>query len=127
MICSESTCTCVNCRNDFDEVRRLLTAGDVQVDHSTADHRTALHLAASNGHLSMVKHLVIVHGANVNVMDRHNCNPMTDAIRGHYREVAAFLRQQGAQLKLEDAAGMFAYTQSWISSIPPEARILITK
>lgn len=93
-------------RNDFDEVRRLLTAGDVQVDQGTSDQRTPLHLAASNGHLNMVKHLVIVHGASVNVVDRHNGTPMSDAVRDRHKEVTVFLRQQGAQLKLEDPAGI---------------------
>ena len=36
---------------------RMLAQGDINVDMADYDERTPLHLAASNGHLKMVKHL----------------------------------------------------------------------
>lgn len=91
----------------MEEVRRIFMGGDISVDESDYDDRTPLHLAASNGHISMVKHLVIVHGADINVIDRYNGTPISDAVRGRHSECAAFLRQQGAALQLEDPAGTF--------------------
>ena len=52
------------------QVQLLLSSNDVEVDDSDYHQRTALHLAASNGHIAMVRHLVLVHGANMNVIDR---------------------------------------------------------
>lgn len=96
----------------MDEVRRVLASGDVTVDEGNQDKRTPLHLAASNGHLSMVKHLVIVHGANVNVVDRHNGTPISDAVRGKHEEVARFLYEKGAHLTLKDPAGTISFLEN---------------
>ncbi|GMH33513.1 hypothetical protein BSKO_01347 [Bryopsis sp. KO-2023] len=90
--------------NDIEEVRRLFAGADVGVDEGDYDKRTPLHLAASNNHLSMVKHLVIVHGADINVVDRYGGTPISDAVVGRHAEVASFLRQQGATLQLNDPA-----------------------
>lgn len=48
----------------------MLSGNDVEVDDGDYHQRTALHLAASNGHIAMVRHLVLIHGANMNVLDR---------------------------------------------------------
>lgn len=83
----------------------MFDGADISVDDSDYDQRTPLHLAASNGHLNMVKHLVIVHGADINVVDRYNGTPISDAVKGRFTDCAAFLRQQGAVLQHEDPAG----------------------
>ena len=49
----------------------VLSSNDVEVDDGDYHQRTALHLAASNGHIAMVRHLVLIHGANMNVLDRY--------------------------------------------------------
>ena len=48
----------------------MLSGNDVEVDDGDYHQRTALHLAASSGHIAMVRHLVLIHGANMNVLDR---------------------------------------------------------
>ena len=52
------------------QVNIVLSSNDVEVDDGDYHQRTALHLAASNGHIAMVRHLVLIHGANMNVLDR---------------------------------------------------------
>ena len=61
------------------------------------DQRTALHLAASVGNLSIVEQLVEA-GAVTNVVDRWKNTPMRDAIRGGHKEVARWLRARGSKL-----------------------------
>ena len=48
----------------------MLSGNDVEVDDGDYHQRTALHLAASKGHVAMVRHLVLIHWANMNVLDR---------------------------------------------------------
>ena len=55
---------------DCEQVNIVLSSNDVEVDDGDYHQRTALHLAASNGHIAMVRHLVLLHGANMNVLDR---------------------------------------------------------
>ena len=57
------------------QVNFMLSGNDVEVDDGDYHQRTALHLAASNGHIAMVRHLVLIHGANMNVMDRSAASP----------------------------------------------------
>ena len=54
------------------------------VDLNTADYdaRTALHLAASNGHLEIVNFL-IKNGINLNSEDKFGGTPLDDAITGN--------------------------------------------
>ncbi len=53
-----------------EQVNFMLSGNDVEVDDGDYHQRTALHLAASSGHIAMVRHLVLIHGANMNVLDR---------------------------------------------------------
>ena len=85
-----------------DEVKRLIDSKDVEIDDGDYDKRTALHLAASNGHLDVVKLLVDL-GASVNVSDRYGGKPLDDAIRHSHDMVVTFLQKNGAALNLEDA------------------------
>lgn len=93
-------------RGDIDEVNHILATNDVDVDVDDEDYdqRTALHLAASNGHIDMVRHLILVQGAHVNVLDRYGGTPMMDAVRHKHHDVVAFLRRHGATLELDKAA-----------------------
>ncbi|XRB15351.1 hypothetical protein RI054_10g51910 [Pseudoscourfieldia marina] len=86
----------------LDEVKRLLDSKDVEVDDGDYDKRTAIHLAASNGHLHIVRALLDL-GANWNVQDRYGGTPLDDAIRHEHDHVVTFLQQRGAVMDLEDA------------------------
>jgi ankyrin repeat protein len=60
------------------EVKTLLEFGSIDLNQGDYDHRTALHLAANNGHLDVVK-LLCKAGADVNVVDRFGDKPVDDA------------------------------------------------
>ena len=57
------------------------------------DGRTALHLAASEGHLEIVKYLMS-HGANANIVDARGNKPLDDAIREDRHEIVEYLKQK---------------------------------
>jgi len=64
------------------------------------DHRTPLHLAASEGQLDCCKELVL-RGASVHTKDRFGNTPLTDALLAGHDDVCEFLRQVGAKVAME--------------------------
>ncbi|KAK3251424.1 hypothetical protein CYMTET_39234 [Cymbomonas tetramitiformis] len=92
-------------KNEVAEVDRILASGDVSIDDGDYDKRTALHLAACEGHAEMVLKLVQEYGADVDVEDRLGGTPAADALRHKHNHVINILHEHGAQLKLEDPAG----------------------
>lgn len=62
-----------------------------QVDESDYDDRTALHIAASMGHKSVVRILIERFNASITVKDRYCGTPMDDAIREGHAEVVHYL------------------------------------
>ena len=102
---------------DIDEVRTLLelfvddTTGTISgdgeqqlqlIDKGDYDRRTALHLAAGEGHGDVVELLCQV-GANVNVEDRWNKRPLDDAKRVGHVECIEILERYGAKQGSSDA------------------------
>ena len=85
-------------RGDSDMLRLLVSQG-LNIDQGDYDKRTALHLAASEGLLQVVKVLVDELGANPSVVDRWGGMPLDDAIRGESAQVASFLHSRGASLQ----------------------------
>ena len=59
------------------------------------DRRTALHVAASEGHLKICQYL-IRKGAQINRSDRWGGSALDDAHRHRHQELIAYLRQNGA-------------------------------
>ena len=57
------------------------------------DGRTALHLAAAEGHFDLVKYLVERVKVNPRPKDRWNSIPYNDAIRSNNIEVIEYLRK----------------------------------
>ena len=59
------------------------------------DKRTAIHLAASEGHIQMVLYLIEA-GVDPNPKDRWGGTPLDDANREGHTELAKLLRDKGA-------------------------------
>lgn len=76
-------------RGDLIAIQELLAAG-VDVNAADYDGRTAIHLAASEGHARVVRFLV-EHGARPEVADRWGGTPLADAQREGHREVVTYL------------------------------------
>ena len=66
------------------------------VNFGDYDRRTALHLAASEGHLDVVEYLLSM-GAHINRSDRWGGSPLDDAHRHRQTDVARYLRSKGAK------------------------------
>jgi len=65
------------------------------VDFRDYDRRTAIHVAASEGHLEICKFLV-QRGARINRSDRWGGSPLDDASRHRHKPVIQYLRSLGA-------------------------------
>jgi ankyrin repeat protein len=83
---------------DVNEVTALLEYGNVDLDTGDYDGRTALHLAAGEGRLDVVK-LLCEEGADVNVVDRWQNRPLDDASKAKKNSTAIMniLTQYGAK------------------------------
>jgi glutaminase len=77
----------------LDSLIRMYATG-VDLSASDYDKRTALHLAASNGHLTVVKYLLSTARdakALKSFKDRFGNTPFDDAVRENHKEIAALL------------------------------------
>ena len=84
-------------------LQRQLDAG-VNINTPDYDQRTALHVAASEGHLTTVEWL-ITHGAKINVVDRFGGTPLSDATRSKSKSkkhMIAMLMEHGATLDSQE-------------------------
>jgi glutaminase len=75
------------------EIQRLV-AGGASVNAADYDQRSALHLAAAEGHGDVVAFL-LSNGAEVNARDRWGTMPLSDAMRGGHVAVQQILRAAG--------------------------------
>ncbi|KAL1925635.1 uncharacterized protein VTP21DRAFT_518 [Calcarisporiella thermophila] len=83
--------------NDLEALRSLRDAstGTLQMTIADYDGRTPLHVACSDGHISIVEFLLL-NGASVHVRDRFNHTPLFDAVRSGNLAVVRLLRKAGA-------------------------------
>ena len=77
------------------ELEKMLLERPHLVTFRDYDFRTALHLAASEGHVDICRFLV-EKGAKVSPSDRWGGSPLDDAHRHRHGEVIEYLRDQGA-------------------------------
>ena len=77
-------------------MQNYISNGLADVNFRDYDRRTALHVASSEGHLSIVKYL-IAKGGRVNRTDRWGGSPLDDAHRHRHTEVAKYLRSKGGK------------------------------
>ncbi|CAI5481676.1 unnamed protein product [Closterium sp. Yama58-4] len=87
-------------QGDVDELTRLLDEG-ADVNSADYDGRSAIHLAACEGHLGVLK-LLLARGARVNPRDRWGHTPLTDARKamregkkGQFPEIIQVLLKHG--------------------------------
>lgn len=84
---------------DLPSVKRLCLSPKLDLDAGDYDGRTAMHLAASEGHLDILKQLV-KHGLkDINPTDRWGNTPLDDAKRGVFQEVTDYIESIGGVLK----------------------------
>lgn len=76
-------------------VRKAIEKG-AKVTVANYDLRTALHTAAAEGKIPVVRRLVDEMGANVNAKDRWHGTPLDDATREGHKAVVEFLLAKGA-------------------------------
>lgn len=81
---------------DAEEVRTLLSCGNIDINMGDYDNRTALHVACSNGHVDIVT-LLCASGADVNVEDRWGGKPLDDASFIGHRDCIDILTSYGAK------------------------------
>ena len=84
--------------NDVDGLRKIVQAGG-DVNKGDYDRRTAIHLAASEGKLEVVRFLVEEAGADHSPADRWGGTPLDDAARHAHTAVATYLKSKGATSK----------------------------
>lgn len=82
-------------QGDLDTVRASLATGK-DANSSDYDRRTALHLAASEGHLAVVEYL-LERGADPAAQDRWGGTPRIDAERAAHEHVVALLAAPAAR------------------------------
>lgn len=83
-------------RGDSAAMERLLAKHPNHVNFRDYDRRTALHVAASEGHLHVCQLLMEKYHARVNRSDRWGGSPLDDAHRHRQQEVIQYLRGMGA-------------------------------
>ena len=82
--------------NIVELVDAIIAAG-VGPDATDYDNRTALHVAAQNNSLEVVKVLVSTHKAQVNLLDRFYQTPLDSATNESHYEVIKFLEDHGGK------------------------------
>eukprot|EP01134_Creolimax_fragrantissima_P000549 CFRG0549T1 len=97
-------------RNDIRFVKQIIARGGT-VRHADYDGRTALHLAASEGYLDMVK-LLVEKGATVQQSseDRYGNTPIDDAMRANQAQVVSYLKEHYEHGKGDDGPGNMGRT-----------------
>jgi len=81
-------------RGDLNSIKRLQFAG-ISLEEGDYDNRTALHLAASNGHYNVIKYF-IEQEINLNPIDRWGGTPLDDATREDHTDIIKLLQDNGA-------------------------------
>jgi len=87
-------CTAAS-KGSVDELSALIAKG-APINVGDYDKRTAIHLAASEGLLDVVKYLVDEAKADTSPQDRWGNTPLDDAIRSSHFAVADYLSSRGA-------------------------------
>jgi Amt family ammonium transporter len=93
-VSTSALCACA-ASGDLSELKRLIRKG-ANPNIGDYNNRTPLHIAASNGHVGIVKYLCRLRGINVNSQDRFQSTPLMDALAKDNSEICQVLRAHGA-------------------------------
>lgn len=99
-------------QGDEARVAEILSQEPLMSTFLDYDGRTALHVAASEGHLDLVRSLV-KNGAKLNVNDRWGGSPLDDAMRHRHDDVVNFLRRCGGRLGVSDRGTALILASRW--------------
>ena len=93
----------------------------VDVDHRDEEQRTALHLAAFEGHYAVVG-LLIEHGADIDAIDGVGRTPLMFAASGPFPRTVQYLLDAGAEVDVVDndeqfTALMFAAAEGQLENV----------
>lgn len=97
-------------KGNYEFAKKLIEQEKYDVNDQDNAGNTALHEAALNGHLNLVK-LLISNGANVNVQSYEMLKdtPLIDASANGHLDVVMYLLEHGADPTLPNAKGLTAY------------------
>jgi len=99
--CKQVTDTIYACaRGDLNHLTHLNATG-ADIFQGDYDNRTGLHLAASEGHLSICKYFAVIARKRrapqlINTQDRWGRTPLDDAVACNHQKIADFLIRYGA-------------------------------
>jgi glutaminase len=91
-------------QGNLDALRRLVAQG-VPLEAADYDRRTAMHLAAAEGHVDVVEYL-FAHRASVNPIDRWGNSPLDEAGRHGRAACAQLLAEYGGKSTSREADGL---------------------
>jgi hypothetical protein len=91
---------------DVSHLRSLISAGS-PVGAANVDSRTALHIAAAEGSMDVIRYLVEEAGAPVLRQDRWGRTPLQDAEANGHPLAAEYLRSHGGAAQSVEAATLF--------------------
>ena len=77
---------------DLNTIRRIYMQG-IDLEMADYDRRTALHLAAAEGHIETVKFLINIARVKVDPRDRWNRTPYDDAVSFGFDQIASLLER----------------------------------
>ena len=104
--------------NDQDAILQLITRG-VSVNVSDYDGRRALHIAASENHITLVKYLLKAGAEITTAIDRFGSTPITDAKRNSHNEIVQILtnHKQNQHLTKTDSKSPWSSKNSTFHAI----------
>ena len=83
---------------DVTKVKTILASGDISILDHDQNKRTALHVAASEGHHELV-HLLLELRADANAKDKFENTPVNDAVRTKHDKVIDVIRSHTKSIK----------------------------
>jgi len=93
--------------NNFEEVKKLVLEGDVDIDSFDEWERSGLQIVCKNNNLEMAEFL-IKHGAKADVNDRYCSSPLWEAVENNNYELVKLILAQGIIYPMCDG-GEYSY------------------